>query len=235
MRIMQLLKEKKNIRLLAAGLAVAMLAGLLLIFPRSGGIERYQDLYERGEYRACQEELARELRQNPDWHDGRQLLLQVELKLENPIAALENLLILWAAGEDSEYSALVLIELSQEHYQEEARQVLEEKLAHDPHLYPARELAVQLELTWGYPEQAMQHMSILAERGVEQLPYRLTKQVFDYLMEAGELVLAQEFALEVDRQVWITNVISTVEKLPVDVHRSWCRKCLPASPIIPVC
>ncbi|GEM_PF-3663492 len=78
----------KKLRIGAIVLLLAVIAALLL-FPwqTKDVLERCQDLYERGEYAACSRALAGKMRRDPDWHEGRELLIKAQLAGNDPLAA----------------------------------------------------------------------------------------------------------------------------------------------------
>lgn len=99
---------RANYRILAVAAALVILGLFMLSSRNSDNFERYQAMYQRGNYDACRTALVRELADNPQWHEARALLVEVEIASQRPEVALEHLLLLVKEGQEDGLSALLL-------------------------------------------------------------------------------------------------------------------------------
>lgn len=91
---------KTKYKLVAAALLLATAAYYYITWDQD--LERYTDMYQRGHYQAVRDGLRRKLEQNPTWHQARKLLTEVELAAGQPVAAVEQLVLLIEAGQVDE-------------------------------------------------------------------------------------------------------------------------------------
>lgn len=154
------------IRAVIALILLAAILGLVLIpWEGQGDLSKYQAMYARGEYAVCGSELARVVERNPDWHEARELLLQVQLATgqEGPV---ENLMYLLEAEYATPLESLVLNRLaaSDPDTLAEGRLRLEEMLKANPDLIKTRAFLIRLETATNNPANALTHLIQLAGR-----------------------------------------------------------------------
>lgn len=73
-------------------LLISVLAFILIPRPGDYDIEKYQELYRRGEYRSCATALGKVLRRTPDWHAARELQIRAYLDAGMPLEAFKSML-----------------------------------------------------------------------------------------------------------------------------------------------
>lgn len=83
-----------GILVLAAAVAI-----FLLLQPK--GLQIYENLLANKKYDQARTGLVDELRSSPNWHEARSLLVQVELAAGQPLAALEQITLLWEVQWDT--------------------------------------------------------------------------------------------------------------------------------------
>ena len=85
--------------LIGVALLGCVIIGFLLL-PSEKGLERYESLYQRGQFEAVVSGLEGELARNPKWHEARELLVLASVNAGNPVVALEHMLLLKTANWD---------------------------------------------------------------------------------------------------------------------------------------
>ncbi|GEM_PF-3400302 len=174
-----------KLRIGAIALLLAAMAALL-IYPWNtmDVLDRCQDLYERGEYETCGRVLAGKLRRDPDWHEGRELLVKAQLAANDPLAALPNFLYLLEAGSIGDMGAPIISQLleSDRDVQNQARLLLEERLAAQPELVKTREFLLQFELAANNLPGVLKQLSTLSLKGLSfrELEGQVARKYNDY-------------------------------------------------------
>lgn len=110
---------------------------------------------------ACREELNRQLRRHPDWHEGRTFLVELEIENNNLEIAAGHLLELARAGQSTAILEKSLVSKGSL----EPLAVLEQAFADDWH-WP-RQLYIRVALKGGEILPALSHLIYLADRDVD--------------------------------------------------------------------
>lgn len=138
----------RKLRIPGITLVLAIIV-FLLVKPidNADALNRCQDLYQRGEYTACSRVLTKRLARNPDWIEGRELIVQAQLADQDFLAALPHHLYLLETGQTGIDLFLLrgLAQLDQDS-QQEARELMEGILDAKPALDNSREFAFRFEL-----------------------------------------------------------------------------------------
>lgn len=79
-----------KLKFLLLGTAIVVFATILLL-PRQVDFDRIEALYNRGQLDAARAGLEQALKKQPDWHEARELLFQIEIESGRPLAALKHL------------------------------------------------------------------------------------------------------------------------------------------------
>ena len=169
------------------GIALLLTAvAALLINPLNTDdvLDRCQDLYQRGEYATCSQVLTKRLSKNPDWHEGRKLLVEAQLADKDLLGAISHFLYLLEADKDGNLEASLLNHMgqSEEEVQQQVRELLEKILAAQPSLLKTREFAIQFELEVNNISGALEHLYTLAAEGMSsrELEGKVTRSCSDY-------------------------------------------------------
>mgnify|MGYP001021153741 FL=1 len=157
-------------KLRIGGIVLLLLVGavILLLNPLRADevLAKYQDLYDRGEYTACSRILTKRVAKNPDWHEGRRLLVAAQLADNDPLEALPNYLYLLEANETGGEKNELLKQLAEtEEFQQRARELLAAMLDANPDLDKTREFAAEFELKVDNLPGALQHLYLLSANG----------------------------------------------------------------------
>lgn len=132
-------------RLIALVFILAATAAMLLIPP--GGeeiIARSERIFARGDYQAASQALERALKKKPDWHEARAALYKMQVKKEDPLAALPNFLIFLGTEQCPDEETLLRLFSQDPGAQIQARTLLAESAS------PAvQEFAVRFEVKMG--------------------------------------------------------------------------------------
>lgn len=158
--------SRRTIRFGALALLLLVLAALLL-WPQNMNtiFLRCREFYARGEYEVASKQLARSLRSNPDWHEARKFLIEIQLEQRDSVSALANLIFLLEAGQNCADSYAVLDQLAESPELEQGRSLLREKLTDNPEAKQTRLLFFQLELQVGNLPGALEQLGALAQWG----------------------------------------------------------------------
>lgn len=89
--------------LLIGGIAVLLAVAALIWSRQPQGLDLYQDLLTKQEYGRARMTITQELSKKPQRHEARTLLAEVELAAGQPLAALEQIIILWQAEWDTDH------------------------------------------------------------------------------------------------------------------------------------
>lgn len=149
-------------------LLIIVVVATVLLIPRKPGetLARCQELYDRGEYSACSRILTKQAAKNPDWHEGRNLLVEAQLADNDPLGALPHYLYLLEAGEAGRVKTKLLKQLAEtEEYKQRARELLTEMLDAKPELNKTREFAAEFELHVNNLPGALLHLHLLSAGG----------------------------------------------------------------------
>lgn len=171
---------------IAAMVLLLVVTAALLIFPwkNQDVLERCQDLFERGEYASCCKVLTNKLRRDPEWHEGRELLVKAQLGGNDPLAALSNFLYLLEAGREGYLKSNLLSQLSESSVviQDQARLLLKENLAAQPDLVKTREFLLQFELATNNLPGALNQLNALFLEGLSsrELERQVARNFHDY-------------------------------------------------------
>lgn len=153
----------RKLRIPGITLVLAIIV-FLLVKPidNADALNRCQDLYQRGEYTACSRVLTKRLARNPDWIEGRELIVQAQLADQDFLAALPHHLYLLETGQTGIDLFLLrgLAQLDQDS-QQEARELMEGILDAKPALDNSREFAFRFELEAENIPGGMNHLYIL--------------------------------------------------------------------------
>lgn len=157
-------------KLRIGGIVLLLLVGavILLLNPLRADevLAKCQDLYDRGEYTACSRILTKRVAKNPDWHEGRRLLVAAQLADNDPLEALPNYLYLLEANETGGEKNELLKQLAEtEEFQQRARELLAAMLDANPDLDKTREFAAEFELKVDNLPGALQHLYLLSANG----------------------------------------------------------------------
>lgn len=185
-----MLRISPKTRVVAAVLLLAVVVAAAMILPHPGrrDLEKYQVLYERGEYQACRETLEKELVKDPSWQEGRELLTTVCLAEGDAVEALSHILIL--AEQGHHYTNLlrkIFTCLRTLFDQQDACLALARDFATDnpAALEPWWVLIrLELELDRGNPHQVAGYLLALEEQGITGLEQRLTQS---HLLSLAEI------------------------------------------------
>lgn len=190
--------SKHRTLLLRAGLVLALGLGLaILAFNTDPGLEKFEAVYQRGEYEICSAELIKALDRNPDWHEARKLLIQTQLAAEQPTAALKNWLFLVDSQHRTGLDSKIQTALTNCQTDDigEIRLTLKEYLTANPDSLAIWELLIDWEISRSELRQAMEHLAQVARLG-----HRLTD---------SEITIAQ--ALSLDQGLKILTEIESAE------------------------
>ena len=184
-------KRRKLLLIMVSVLVlVAVSVTLVVVLPRGADMEYYQTLYLQGNFADCRRGLLKRLAKEPDWHQARELLIQVELADNQPIAALEHLLFLMEADRGTTWDDHVFTAIIDAG--EPARIFIDKELAARPNLSRLRAIAARLDIAGNKPVQALQHIILLVEQGVEvgELETQLLKANLDIMDELNACIIA---------------------------------------------
>lgn len=160
--------------------AALLALGLAIFIPRRDNLDACLAMYQRGEYSSLNRRLERVLNLDPNWHEARKLLVKSQVAAKEPVAALDNMLYLLAAGESSSQDRYILHKLARsEELLKESRVILARWLEREPDLDEARVFWIELETHADNPaadsSAALNNLFILAQAG--KSPRRLDAPV----------------------------------------------------------
>lgn len=92
---------KPKLIALLGGALVVILVVCVIWLNQPRGLDAILSLVEEENYQQARAALIKELEQNPDWHEARSLLVDVELGDQNPVAAMPLLIALRQANWDT--------------------------------------------------------------------------------------------------------------------------------------
>jgi hypothetical protein len=162
---------------------VAVVAILFIPWKTVDAMAKCQKLYDQGEYAACSRVLTKRLAKNPDWHEGRKLLLKAQLADNDPLGALPNYLFLSEAGDMStKRTILDKLAQSEKDIQQQARELMKKTLDEKPDHDITREFAAEFELVVENLPGALHHLEVLSSRGKPSLKLesRAARSCSDY-------------------------------------------------------
>lgn len=144
---------------------------LIFLLPSTGAadLDRIQTLYDRGQFEACDSQLTKTLQRKPDWHEARELHIQVQLAMDKLVPALDNILFFRRSGQESRFEWRVLDRLlSDKESLPGARGLLEESLAQAPDTW-ARVILARVEIAAARPDLALAQLAELYKLGARNL------------------------------------------------------------------
>ncbi|MGI6364790.1 MAG: hypothetical protein ACOX2G_03445 [Bacillota bacterium] len=164
---------------------VLVLAAVVLIFLlQPWGLGPYQDLLEQQEFTRARTALTKELAKKPHWHAARALLAEVEIAAGQPLAALEQILLLW----EGDWDTKALEEKFLEHLPFGEAEPALALLAEQPQSFNTARLALGIALKHGSSEQIA---NLLLPLSKLQPGHPLIAQAWTHLKESDPVAAWQ--------------------------------------------